>query len=267
MLYNKAMDKKGIALIAVIMLITFISVAVLGTSAFIAQRLIGVNVQQRDMRCRYNAQAGLNYAIYQYRNSGTLYSGNDIAIDPLNSFSVSTAGSAASSLTVDATGSTLASSNRNLVGITLANSSSASAITIDRMIVTWTGSSRTLQNIRINNSNVWNTNVSSSPADLDITDTAIAVGDTANLTRVRWNSSMTGRTITLQFVFTDGSTSNACTVYPAPGSACSGGASTTLTITSMGKTSGSGMYRSVQATYTVATGNISNYSETTAAVP
>lgn len=260
------MDKKGFALIAIIILILFVGFAVGGVTTFIVQRLAQVDTTQRDMRCRYNAQAGIQYAVYQYRANSANFSGA-INIDANNSFKISTTGSAASSFIIDATNSILASSSRNLQGITLTNSSASNPVTIDRMIVTWTGTSRTLQNVRINNANVWNTNVSSSPADLNITDTVIAAGATASLTRIRWNSSMAGRTITLQFVFSDGSTSGICTVYPAPVSVCSGGASATLTIQSTGRTAGSGMYRTVQATYNTSSGNISDYKEISTAVP
>ena len=257
---------KGIALIASIMLIVFVSTAVLGVSVFISGWYKQLDAGERGERCIYNANAGVNYAIYQYRNSATLINGTT-NIDANNNFTVSTtsAGNAASVLVVDARGSFLASSNRNVEGVTLTNSSDA-AIIIDRIIVTWTGASRTLQNIRIDNLNVWNTDVSLSPANCNITNTTIPAGATLPLTRVRWNSSMAGRTITLQFVMTDGSTSSVCTVYPTPGSVCTTTGSA-LTIKSMGKTVGSNQYRSVQATYNIASGQVSDYDEINQSVP
>lgn len=259
-------QRKGLALIAAILLIVFVSIVVLGLSTFIVGWYGQIDNTERQEHCIYNASAGIYYALYQYRNSGVLTNGT-FSIDAANNFTVSTTliGDDASSLIIDATGSYLASSNRDVRGVTLTNSS-LSTITIDRIIVTWTGYSRTLTNIRINNSNVWNSSDSSSPADCNITNTNIYAGATANLTRVRWNSSMSGRIITLQFIMTDGSASPVCTVYPSPGSTCTAGGST-LTIKSMGKTAGSNQYRTVEATYNITTGNISDYDEINQAVP
>lgn len=261
------MNKKGIALVAIIILIIFVGLAVGGVTTFIAQRLIQVDTQQRDMRCRYNAQAGLHYAIYQRRASGSNFSGT-VTIDSNNSARVSTTGGggggAASSLIIDARAASLASGNRNLQGIVLTNSS-ASPITIDRMIITWTGTSRTLQNIVINGITVWSGSVTTSPANVNITNFTLNAGASYPLTRIRWSGSMNGRTMTLQCVMTDASTTSICTVYPAPASTCQ--ASSSLTIQSTGRTAGSGMYRTVQATYNTSTGNVSDYTEITAAVP
>ncbi len=274
MLYNIVMDKKGIALAAVILLITFVAVAVLGATSFIAQRLVGVEVKQRDMRCRYNAQAGLHYAIYQYRNSGTPYSGNNIAIDASNSFSVSSVaggggGGAASLLQINATGSSLGGSgSRDILGITLTNTSPSSSIRLDYFTISVTGGSKTLDQMRINGSDVWTTNTSigTTPVTLNMNNVTIPASTTRALNFIRWTSGMSGRIVTLSFIMSDATTTSVCTVYPAPPSVCTTGGGT-LTITSMGKTAGSGLYHTVQATYTTATGNISNYTETTATVP
>ncbi len=263
------MKNRGLALIAVIIIILFVITAVLGVTSFIANRFLGFDVQQRLMRCMYNAQAGIQYAIYQYRQSSTLYaSGTTVAIDANNAFRITSSGSGtqASALIVNATASALASSSRNLTGITLQNTS-ASPITIDRMIVTWSGSTRTMQDIIINGVTVWNTGTSTTPANVDITNTAIPASTTRPLTRIRWNSSMAGRTITLQFVMLDGSTTSLCTVFPRPASTCVTPGGSTLTITSMGTTTGSSLYKTVQATYATTTGNISAYSEISTSVP
>jgi len=260
------MNRKGMALVAIIILVIFVGLAVGGVTTFIAQRLIQVDTQQRDMRCRYNAQAGLHYALYQYRNTGTPFSGT-VTIDSNNSARVSTAGGggagAASGLVIDARTSSLASGNRNLVGITLSNSS-ASAITIDRMIITWTGN-RTLQNIVINGITVWSGNIATSPANVNIANFTLSAGTSYPLTRIRWSGSMNGRTMTLQCVMTDATTTSVCTVYPPPASVCQ--TSSSLTIQSTGRTAGSGMYRTVQAAYNTSTGNVSDYEEITTAVP
>ena len=80
---------KGIALIAAIMLIVFISTAVLGLSVFIVGWYKQIDTDEKEVRCIYNAQAGINYALYNYRVSAALTNGAT-AIDANNNFTLST---------------------------------------------------------------------------------------------------------------------------------------------------------------------------------
>lgn len=263
--------KEGIALIAVIILITFVATAVAGVTVFIVQRGIGYNIQQISERCRYNAQAGLHYALYQFRQNGTNFSGT-VTIDSSNSAVVSTTsgggGGAAASLQIDATGSSFASSGRNLVGITLTNTSASSSITIAQMTIYLGSGSETLDDVIINGVTVWTTNTSigTTPVTVNISNVTIPASTTIPLTRIRFTNSASSRTIFLQFIMSDSTTTSVCTVAPPPASVCTtpGGS---LTIKSMGKVSGSNLYRSVQATYNTSTGNVSDYQEITTTVP
>ena len=260
---------KGLALIAAIMLIAFVSTAVLGLSVFIVGWYKQIDTAERQERCIYNAAAGINYALYQYRNSATLINGT-FSIDANNNFTLSTlasggGGGAAASLVVDATGAYLGNNNRRLLGVTIRNSSS-SAITINRMIVTWSISNRTMSLIRINGFNVWTGSANSSPADVNITNTTIPANTTRSINLIQFNSTMLNAVITLSFVMTDGTTTTACTAWPTQGSVCTQ-AATGLTIQSMGKTINSNQYRSVQAIYNTTTGNVSDYDEIAQTVP
>ncbi|MCX5701194.1 MAG: hypothetical protein NTZ63_06615, partial [Candidatus Omnitrophica bacterium] len=76
----------------------------------------------------------------------------------------------------------------------------------------------------------------------------------------RWTSGMSGRTVTLSFTLSDLTQTSVCTVYPTPGSACTT-SSGNLTITSMGTTTDSDLYKTYQATYNTSTNKISAYSE------
>jgi len=269
-------NKKGLALIAAIMLIVFISIAVLGLSVFIVQWYKQIDAQERQSRCIYNAMAGVNYAIYQYRVSGALTNGTT-AIDANNNFTLSTVstggGTAASALVIDARASSLQPTTGNpsgryidLSGVTLQNNS-ASAITINQAIVTWTTASRTMTQIVIGGVTNWSGSATPSPATVNFTTNAtINAGATVALTRIRWNSAMTGATITIRFRMTDGTTTDACTLFPQQPAVCTQ-PGTNLTIKSMGKTTGSNQYRSVQATYNIATGNVSDYDEISQTVP
>ena len=261
-------NKKGLALIAAIMLIVFISIAVLGLSVFIVQWYKQIDSGERQSRCIYNALAGVNYALYQYRASAALTNGT-FNIDANNNFTVSTVlsdtGGAASALVIDATHSYVGgTSQRDLLGITLRNNS-ASAITINRAIVTW-NNTRRMSQILINGTTNWSGSTST-PATVNFTTNAtINAGSTVPLTRIRWSGNMSGRTITIRFRMTDGTVTNACTLLPSQPSVCvqlSGG----LTVKSMGKTVGSNQYRSVQAAYNSSTANVSDYDEITQTVP
>lgn len=260
--------KRGIALIAAVMLIVFVSIAVLGTSVFIVSQYRQIDTMEKEERCIYNASAGLNYVLYQYRDSGALTNGT-FNIDAENNFTVSTVANGgsgdAASLVVDATGSVLGNNNRRLQGLHIRNSSAA-PIVIDRMIVTWSISNRSMSQIRINGSTVWSGSANSSPANVNITNTTIPANTTRNIDLIQFNSSMLKAVITLSFVMTDDSVTDACTVWPAQGSTCVQAASQ-LTIKSMGKVPGSSQYRSVEATYDTATGNISVYNEIAQTVP
>jgi len=261
-------NKKGLALIAAVMLIVFISIAVLGLSVFIVQWYKQIDAQERQTRCIYNAMAGVNYAIYQYRVSGALTNGTT-AIDANNNFTLSTVsgggGGAASALVIDATASgTGGSGNRELQGVALRNSS-VSAITINQAIVTWSNS-RNMAEIVINGVTNWS-GTASTPATVNFTTNAtINAGATVPLTCIRFSGNMVNTTITIRFCMTDGTTTNACTLLPAQPSVCTQPA-TSLTIKSMGKTAGSNQYRSVQAEYNITTGNVSDYDEIATTVP
>jgi len=261
--------RKGLILIAVIMLIVFVSITVLGLSTFIVGWYGQINSAERQERCIYNAAAGVNYALYRYRHDTALTNGT-FSIDADNNFTVSTvtsggSGGDAGELVVDATDAHLGNNNRRLLGVTIRNSSDSS-ITITRMTVTWSISNRRMTQIKINNSTVWSGSASSSPADVNINNTTIPANTTRSINLIQFNSSMINAVITLSFEMTDDTTTTACTAWPAQGSVCAQ-ETAGLTITSMGKTAGSNQYRSVQATYNIDTGNISDYDEVSQVVP
>ncbi|MDD5431716.1 MAG: hypothetical protein PHO70_01845 [Candidatus Omnitrophica bacterium] len=264
------MRKKGFALIAVIILILFVGMAILGSTQFIGNRFKGFDTWLRVSRARYNAQAGIYYAVYQYRNSGTTFaSGTTVNIDANNSFRFTSVGGgssgAASSLVINATASsTGGTGNRDLLGITLQNTS-ASPITIASMNITW-NNTRSLNQVVINGVTVFTGTVVSPGGNVNITNTTIPASTTRPLTRLRFSGNMTGTTITIQCVMTDATSTSVCTVLPTPVTTCTtpGG---NLTITSTGKTANSGLYKTIQATYIASTGNISAYQEINTSVP
>ena len=265
-------EKKGIALIAAIMLIIFVSTAVLGLSVFIVGWYKQIDIDEREVRCIYNAMAGMNYSIYQYRLSGALTNGAT-SIDANNNFTLSTVsggggGGASANLSVNATTSALGNNNKDIRNVTLTNTSLTSSIRLDQFIICIDSGTQTLDALRINNSDVWTTNtaIGTTPVTLNMTNVTIPANTTRAVNRIRWTNSMAGRTVYLSFIMSDGTTTSACIVYPAQASTCVQSAGS-LTIKSMGKTTGSNQYRSVQATYNTTTGNVSDYDELFASVP
>ncbi len=105
------------------------------------------------------------------------------------------------------------SGNIDLLNLRIQNATNSRTIRLDRMVVTW-NNSRRLRNIRINNQNVWNGNLRS-PANANITN--FTLNRTPSIYRIdylRFNGSMSGATISIQFVMSDG-TSKTLTAYPA----------------------------------------------------
>ncbi|MFH1190835.1 MAG: hypothetical protein V1670_01385 [Candidatus Omnitrophota bacterium] len=260
---------KGIALIAAIMLIVFVSIIVLGLSTFIVQWYKQIDTGERRARCIYNAMAGVHYSLYQYRNDATPVNGTK-NIDANNNFTLSTVsaggGGAAANLTVDATAASLGKGNKEILGITLKNTSLTAAITLSQMVIYIDAGTKVLDQVDINGVSVWTTDTSigTTPVTLDMTDVIIPANTIRIVNTIRYTSKLSG--VYWGFILSDASATSICTVYPAPASACSTG-SGSLTIQSMGKTTGSNQYRSVQAAYNTATGNISDYDEIAQTVP
>ncbi len=268
-------NKKGLALIATVMLIVFVSIAVLGLTTFIVQWFKQLDAQERQSRCVYNAMSGVNYAIYRYRVDATLASGPfDVGGDANNNFTLSTTssggGGAAANLVINATASSRGGSgNKDILGVTLTNTSLTSSIILDQMVMYVSNSSESLDQIRINNVTVRNSKdtIDTTSRTLDLTtNVTIPANTTITINYIRFTNSFDPTSLYLGFIMTDLSTTSICTAYPAQPSTCTTpGAS--LTIQSMGKTSGSNQYRSVQATYDTATGNVSDYDEIAQTVP
>jgi len=261
---------KGIALIAAIMLIVFISTAVLGLSVFIVGWYKQIDTDEKEVRCIYNAQAGINYALYNYRVSAALTNGAT-AIDANNNFTLSTVsggggGGASGAVIINATASSLSGAKRTVGGWTIRNNSAA-AITINQVTVTWQKTPKTLTSFVINNVTAWTGSIATPPAVLAVSITIPANTTRTTNNKIIFNSSAARDAgITLAFRMTDGTTTSPCTVYPAQASSCVQSAGS-LTIKSMGKTTGSNQYRSVQATYNTTTGNVSDYDEIFQTVP
>lgn len=243
------LKKKGIVLIVAIMLIVFISIAVLGLSTFIVQWFSQINADQISTKCLYLAQAGIHDAIYKVRstyNPPTTNGSFTLGLVTVDAGETYRRGGTAADLLMVNTSAT-SQSGSDLIGLRIQNatSSAAPALTISRMVVTWSksGASRNLRSIMIGGVDRWTGNLNSpanaiflTPYTLNTTPITIAVN------RLRFSGSMAGLTsASIQFVMSDGST-KAVAVYPASNNCL-------FTIKSTGKVSGSNIYRTIKVDY------------------
>jgi hypothetical protein len=245
---------------------------VLGLSVFIVQWYKQIDVRVRESRCIYNAYAGVNYAIWNYRSNPSVLTNGTTSIDANNNFTLSTVsgGTEASSLVIDATNSSRGGSgNKDILGITLTNTSPTSSITLDRIVLYVNNGNESLDRVRISGVLVRNSTdtINTTPNNLDLTTNAIIPANTTRtIEYIRFTNSFNPANLYMGFIMIDGSPTSICTVYPKQGSTCPT-LDGNLTIKSMGKTAGSNQYRSVEATYNTTTGNVSPYNEISQTVP
>jgi hypothetical protein len=240
------LNKKGFALIAALMLIVFSSIAVLGITTFIIQRLSQNKAGQIHLKCLYLAQAGINDAIYWFRLRDLTGVGyftlGAVNVEPGERFILG--GTAADRLMVNTSVTRFnPARNTDFIDLTIQNASNSQAITINRMIVSWqkTGTARRLRNIIIAGSSRWTGNLAS-PADCDITNYTLNTTPAIRNVLLRFGGDMAGTvSISIQFVMTDGSIRSVA-VYPASDNY-------TFTVKSTGKADNSNIYRTVEADY------------------
>ena len=261
---NKISNQSGIALVASIMLIVFVSIAVLGVTTFIIQRLSQTNAKQIKASCIDLAHAGVQQAIYYFRkfyNDGNPATNGYFTSGPtyidFNNFFV-LGGSAADLLMVNTSNVTLSGGDKDLTNLFIQNATNNKSFLIDRMIVNWDNpQGRKLDKIRINNTVLWDGNtLPPINADLVPNFTLDTVPNISSI-KLEFNGKMTNSIwIDAQFIMTDGSIKTV-RVYPAS-------QNYNFTVKSMGKTTGLGannIYRTIQADYNTITGKIINYNE------
>lgn len=261
-------NKKGFTLIVSLVLIIFVATAVAGITLFVTQRLFLTQTEQIRTRCVYLAQAGVNSALYWYRQHDFtggvgFFSLGQTNIDASNFFVIG--GNAADLLMINTSNSRL--NNRNLDRWELQNATDSRDITIDRMIVSWSGGrpGTRLNRIRIDGKNVWNGN-SFSPANcnlnpdfiLDVTPGVPPTIYSGNRNQFRFSQRIDNRrnpltSLSAEFIMSDGS-SKTIQIYPSSNRYC-------FTVKSTGKTSGSGIYRTIRAEYNALTGNVDSLYE------
>lgn len=241
-----SLEKKGMTLIATIMLIVFVSIAVAGASVFIVQWILQLNAEQLEVKCLYLAQAGIHDAIYSVRSTRNppttngYYSLGLATVAPGETFR--RGATAAELLMVDTSAAIL--SGRDVTGLIIqkATNSATPAVTLDRLVVTWTqtGTVRRLSSVVIGGVQRWSGNANS-PANINISDVALATTNSVAVDRIRFNNNVALTGMTIQFVMSDGS-SKTIICYPASNNCI-------FTINATGKVAGSNIYRTLSAVY------------------
>ncbi len=254
---SSLVTQRGMSLVASVMLIVFVSIAVLGVSVFIYQRLSQNETKSISARCLYLAQAGLHRAIYDFRfhdlapnnppdNNGYFTLGQT-DIDANNAFTL-TATEGNLLMVNTATAVLLPAVNpgrrTRLQNLTLQNATNSQGITITGLTVTWSGvpASRRLLEVNINTVQLWFGSVSSGvPINLN-PDFALDMAPSIYpITFLRFNTDMGNAIITVQFTMLDGS-ARTVTVYPQSNN-------NIFTVLSTGATTGSNMRKIIRVDY------------------
>lgn len=260
--FMKLQKHSGMVLMTSVMLIVFVSIAVLGTATFVVSRIKQVESQRISAETVYLAQAGIHQALYDFRFHRLIgngyFSSGQMNLDATRFFVLGATD--ADLLMVDTSTADLGGgANKDIINLQIQNATNSHTITIDRMGVTWDNSVH-LRSIRINGSNLWSGN-QGSPVDADLSPnvTLNTTPSIYQIDRLRFQNDMSGVMATVQFWMTDGS-SKTVTIYPAS-------SHNDFNIIAMGKTTVSNIYRTMQVTYNSLTGHIIDSQETNVSLP
>ncbi len=245
-------NKKGLTLIAAIMLIVFVSIAVLGLSTFIVQQLKQLNADQINSKCLYLAQAGIHDAIYKvrstYLNPATTYGSFTTGLTTVNTGETyRRGGTAADLLMVNTAGATWSSPTLSGIRLQKATSSALPVVAIASVNICWTKSSATVRNV--NRVTIGSTNYTVNLAPLvcpggnfaDINPDRTLSNTSFVAFAIRWSGSITLTDVQVKFNMTDGS-SKTVDLWTLNNS-CQ------FAINSTGKVAGSNIYRTIKVTY------------------
>ncbi len=242
-----------------VILIVVTSIAVLGVTTFIIQRLSQAETKRISAKAVYLAQAGIHHAIYSYRSRDIAANGyiglGRTDLDANDHFLLSA--TPANLLMVDTTQAALTNDSRRLSGLLIQNATNSNTITIDRMIVDWPPNGNRLKEIWINNGRLFlNTQGLAPPADANINNfTLDTIPTKYPLNYFIFSGSMAGVSqIDVQFVMSDGSVQTQ-QLYPASNSF-------RFSVQATGQTKGSGLSRTIRAQYNANTGTIEDFRAT-----
>lgn len=198
------MNNKGIMLIGVIIIIVFLSIVALGITTFLTEALRSNAISINQEKALYMAQAGIMQAIADYSESG----GGAGLWDSVQNENVDGEfyfhlGEDANFLLIDASSPKI--DGQDYKRIPIKNINDTDSITVTSLVVSWTFGGN-ITGVTLAGSSVWS-GTQSSPATLDITDTALASEDehAGNDDQVWEFSSAISGDIICTFIFSDSS--------------------------------------------------------------
>lgn len=260
-------SRRGIALVASVMLIVFASVAVLGVVVFISQRLKQYNTEETFLKSIYLAGAGINNALYFFRFNDIAANGyfslGQTNINVSNFFVLgpkASEGHNAYLLMVNRNTTTLTNSSRRVNTWRLQNATNSRGITINRINVTW-NNSRNLTSIILNGVTRWTGTLASPGGTVTLTSsfTLNTVPTLYTNNYFGFNNSMNGAVVNANFFISDNSSTGVMQIYPAQNS-------NNFTVESTGKTSGANIFRTIVATYNANTAKVVDMDEINAEI-
>lgn len=245
-------NKKGVALILVIVIMLLSGIFIFSITMFIRESLDLALVKENQIKAINAAQCGLYKAVEDFRRLGYYNTETNTVIFGNEYYSI---GQAANFLQVNASAVKFESGGMAINNTSLKNIRGASSIALASVKITWTPNtlSEHLTNITIGGAS-WAGSVNSgSTAPLNYTLTA---GSAATL-RMQWDAVITAKTVVCEFTFSDGS-SVTCNILTngltSPN--C-------FTIKSTGSVvSNITWKRTLLATYDVTTGKVTSWNET-----
>jgi len=249
--------KKGYVLVGIIIVLVILTILSFSISQFLRESLNLNIVRANQARALALAEAGIMRAIVDYENDEAITNATDVLVAANQYYSFG--GSSANFLLVDATDAEIKGGhNEKVEEMELTNINGSSSLTITNMTISWTtDSGETLQEINIGGGGKeYNNGSATSGTQVGVSYT-INSGDDEDFKLKFNNDDVSGKTITAQFTFDDGSTRSA--VILSSGNA--GGNSFSLTAT--GKvTSNVTWKRTIEATYDVDSSEITSWKET-----
>ena len=250
------MNNKGIVLIVVVIVIALLGIVAIASTTYITEalRFNTTNIDQG--KAFYMAQAGVMAAIVDYSDGDAWSPVQNVNVTGEFYYHV---GEDMNFFRIDASSPTLFSGNRRLRNITLYNANASSNIVLDAITISWdTDGGETLTNIDFaGGSDEWIGSVSSGQS-ISLSYTFIA-GSSYSL-QLDWSvgDDLSGKTITAQFDFSDGSSRSANLLD------FGSGGNDEFSITATGEVRTGAVVearRTLSATYDVGTSEITSWEE------
>ncbi len=260
----KLSSRRGVLLVAYLMLMVFASIAVLGVSTFLVEHLRRAGSRVASEGCLHLARAGVQGSIYVYRRRAARLGAGNFA---LGRFDVDgqryyvIGGDDADFAMWDTSAARVVRHGRRyrLVGLALKNAVRSRKLRIKMFVVTWNGRGR-LRKVVIDGRRRWR-GKKKSPARIRLRPQVVLDrrGFLRPLDYLEFDEDVHASTIRIRFIMKDGS-GREVTVYPAS-------RAFDFIVNATGRISGEALYRTLRVEYNTLTGTIIAEREIDAQIP